>query len=411
LIDAVSILVLIAVTLLLGYLGSLFYTRTKIPDLIWLIGFGILLGPVFHLYDAELFIKLSTLMSIVALCIILFEAGINVDINTVIKALPKSIALVSFTFTLTVISIGCFLHFYMPQQFSLLQGLLLGTMVGGTSTVTTIGILRAIEKTIPDIKNIEVILMLESVLTDPICIVASITLIQMIMLPSVSAIDGIMEITFAFAISSLMGFVVGLIWAVILDKLRGKPLNYMITIAILFLTYIISEKIGGHGSGPIASLMFGLVLTNFSYINKKMGNKLKIRIEKKELRKFHEEITFLIKSFFFVYIGLIVSISIKHLIVGLILTGICLAIRFVAATIAGSIMKFTKVERVLSRSIFAHGLPALVMSQLPSIYDPNKQYFLAPEIYINFCFVIAISTVLYGAILGPIIAKKELASM
>jgi len=394
---------------LLGYLGSLFYKRTKIPDLIWLIGFGILLGPVFHLYDAGLFIKLSTLMSIVALCIILFEAGINVDINTVIQALPKSIALVSFTFTLTVISIGCFLHFYIPQRFTLLQGLLLGTMVGGTSTVTTLGILRNIEKTIPDIKNIEVILMLESVLTDPLCIVASITLIQMIMLPGISPMDGITVITFAFLVSSLIGFAVGVIWAVILDKLRGKPLNYMITIAILFLTYIISERIGGHGSGPIASLMYGLVLTNFSYINRKMGNKLlQIRIDKKELRMFHEETAFLIKSFFFVYIGLIVSISIEHLIVGLILTGICLAIRFIAATIAGSIMKFTKVERVLSRSIFAHGLPALVMSQLPSIYDQNKQYFPAPEIYTNFCFVIAITTVLYGAILGPIIAKRQL---
>lgn len=398
-------------TLLLGYLGSIFYNRTKIPDLIWLIGFGILLGPVFHLYDPELFIKISTLMSITALCIILFDAGINIDIYTVIKAIPKAIALVTFTFSMTIISIGLFLKFYMPQDFTLLQGILLGTMVGGTSTVTTIGILSAIEKHISDIKSIKVILTLESVLTDPLCIITAITLIQMIMLPTISLTEGIKDIFFSFTTSSLLGFIAGLFWAVILDKLSGKPLNYMITIAILFLTYIISEKIGGHGSGPIAALMFGLILTNFNYINKKFGNKKTLRIDKKELRSLHEEITFLIKSFFFVYIGLIISISIKHLIAGLILSGICLAVRFAAATIVSSIMKFTKLEKLLSRYIFAHGLPALVMSQLPSIYDPNKQYFLAPEMYTNLCFVIVITTVIYGAVIGPNMAKMELASI
>jgi len=146
LVDAVNIILLISATLLLGFIGALCYSKTKIPDIIWLLGFGIILGPITHLYDSELFISLSTLMSLVALNIILFEAGISVNIKAILKALPRSLILIAFTFTMTVISVGYFLNFFMPQDFTLLQGLLLGTMVGGSSTVTTFSILEALER-------------------------------------------------------------------------------------------------------------------------------------------------------------------------------------------------------------------------------------------------------------------------
>lgn len=401
---------LVSATILLGYLGTLFYAKTKIPDLIWLLGFGILLGPVFHIYDTSLFIEISPLMSAVALSIILFEAGITVSIEPVINAIPKVMVLIGFTFTMTVISVGYFLHLYMPQDFTLLQGFLLGTMVGGTSTVTTIGILNALGSTM-DISDVKVILTLESVFTDPICIIAAITIIDLIMLPSVSIGEGIISIFFAFIISSIIGLFIGLFWGLVLEILRNKPLKYIITIATLFFTYTVSEIVGGHGAGPVAALIFGIVISNYRNIFGFVFKKIPIHIDKKELIQFHEELTFFIKSFFFVYIGLIISISMKYIITGLLLVGICLTIRFFAASIASKIMKFSKVERALSRFIFAHGLPALIMSQLPAIYDPNKEYFLAPEMYPNLCFIIVLGTVLYGAMAGPYVVKKRLQSM
>ena len=406
--EVFSIFMLISATILLGYLGNLFYDKTKVPDLIWLLGFGIILGPVFHLYDPAPFIEISTLMSAVALSIILFEAGITVSIGPVIQAIPKAMALIGFTFTLTVISVGYFLHFYMPEDFTLLQGFLLGTMVGGTSTVTTIGILHALESTL-DISDVKILLTLESVLTDPICIIAAITLIQMILLPSVSFSEGVLDIIIAFIISSVIGFFIGVVWALILNILRGKPLKYMITIAVLFATYMFSDKMGGHGAGPMAALVFGLVLSNFRYIFRFLGKDMNIKIDRRELIHFHEEVTFFIKSFFFVYVGLILTVSSKHVVTGFILIGICLTVRFFSASMASIVMKFSKVERALSRFIFAHGLPALIMSQLPSLYDPKRQYFPAPEIYSNLCFIIVLGTVLYGAVVGPLIVKRRIA--
>jgi len=406
-IDAQSILVLISMTILLGYIGNYFYSKTKIPDLVWLLGFGILLGPVTNLYNPDLFMKISNILSVVALCVILFEAGLSLDLDMVYRSLPKTLLLLVLTFSLTVTAVGFFLNFFMPNDFTLLQGLLLGTMIGGTSTVTTLSILKVVEK-ITDISDAKTILVLESVLTDPICIVSAITIIQMIMVPRTSPIEGLQDIFVSFCVSAVIGVISGLVWGVILNKLKSRPSKYMITLAALFLTYLISEAVGGHGSGPMAALLFGLALANTDLLMKGFESGPVFVVETVEIKFFHEEVTFFIKSFFFVYIGLIVTVTVNYLIVGLIITAICLILRYFAATIAGFIGKFSENEKTLTRFIFAHGLPALIMSQLPLIYDPQGQFFLSPQAYTNLCFITVLGTVLYGAVLGPLLVKRKL---
>lgn len=409
-VTATDFLLLISVTLLLGYIGSLLESKTKVPNLVWLLSFGLLIGPVFRLYDPSFFLQISPLMSAVALAIVLFDAGINLDLKSVTKALPKSAALVTFTFLLSVLSIGGFLHFFMSQDFTLLQGLLLGTMVGGNSTVTVLTILHSLEKTMDISIDAKTILTLEPTLADPVCIVSAITLIRMIISPETSLTSGITTLLFGFVLSAILGLIIGLVWAIILDRLYGRHLNYLITIAVLFLTYLLSEEFVGHGAGPVACLVFGLVLTNFSGILERFGEYKTVIIEKEELRRFHEEITFFIESFFFVYVGIIVSISIKHLTVGWIVVGICLAARQGAVSLAASFTNFTEEERILSRAVMADGLPALIMSQLPAIYDPQQQYFTTTGIYPNLCFIIVLSTVIYASLVGPYLAQKRLNS-
>lgn len=409
LIEANSILILVSSTLFLGWVSGLFYSRTKIPDIIWLLAFGILLGPVLNFFDSELFISLSPLMSIVALNIILFDAGINVDIKTIMQTMAKSVLLSITTFIITVVTVGFVLSILMPEDFNLMQAMLFGTMVGGTSTVTVLGIIGGLERLIRDLGNVKVILMMESVISDPLCIVTAMTFIRMIMLPGVSIQDALKNIMFTFAISSIIGFVVGLVWAQVLDLLHKRPFNYIMTIATLFPTYIFAESVAGHGAGPVSALTFGLALTNYQYIAGKLGIERRVRVEKRKLREFHEEITFLIKSFFFVFIGLIVALSQEFMIYGLVIVVLLAVIRYVAVTIVSRSLKFTSTESILTKLIFANGLPALVMSQLPALQDPERLFFQSPESYTNLCFPIVIGTVIFGALIGPMIAKSRLA--
>jgi cell volume regulation protein A len=363
-----------------------------------MLGFGIILGPVLEYFDKELFLLLSPLMSTIALSIILFDAGLNVGITMLMKAMSKATILSISTILSVIIAVGYTLHFFMPSSFILYEGMLLGAMIGGTSTIAVFGVLDGLNKLIPNMEGTRLILMMESIISDPICIISSITLIRMIMMPGVSIVDSLIDIVYTFVLSSAVGLTIGLMWAEVLDKLRGRSLNYIMTLAILFPTYIVAERIIGEGGGPMAALTFGLMLNNYNLILRKIGVKKRTAIDRKRLREFHEEITYLIKSFFFVYIGLIVTLSERYLIVGVGVLALILFVRCIVVIGVGKAMSFSKQEKILAILIYASGLPAFVMSQLPMIFDPDKQYFINPEIYPNLVMPIVLGTVLFAAL-------------
>ena len=88
-----KIIILVSATLIISYVSSLIYSKTKVPDILWLMGFGIFVGPILDIFDKELFLTLAPIMSVLALSIILFEAGINVDIETILQVMGKSLIL------------------------------------------------------------------------------------------------------------------------------------------------------------------------------------------------------------------------------------------------------------------------------------------------------------------------------
>lgn len=407
LIEVDKLLILVSSTLFLSYISGLIYDRTRIPDVVWLLFFGLLLGPAFHLLDAAPFKTLSPLMSVLALIVILFDAGINVDVREVMKTMDKAFTLCLTTFTLTLILVGIALHVMMKGSLSLLQAMLFASMVGGTSTVSVLSILTNLERMV-NMNGAKVILMMESVISDPLCIIISMTLIKMTMMIGGSPVDAAFRILFTFSASTLIGFGAGIIWAKVLHLLRGRALTYVMTVAALLPLYVASETFIGPGGGPVSALAFGLAITNFNYIFRKLGLEERVWIDKFHLREFHEEITFFIRSFFFVFIGLISRPTIGYFTSGLILVLLLALIRLLAVGIIYKPLHFTKAEKDLSAFIFANGLPALVMSQLPILYDPKMSFFQRPDVYMNLTLLVVLGTILYGALLGPILAKELL---
>ncbi|UCH37549.1 MAG: cation:proton antiporter [Candidatus Bathyarchaeota archaeon] len=406
--EADKILMLVSSTLIICYVSGLIYSKTRIPDVLWALGFGIILGPVLGYYDATLFTELMPLMSTLALIIILFEAGINVDIGLLVRTIGKTTILSITTIFTIIITVGGLLSIVMPTTFSLLQGMLLGTMIASPCTIACFGILDGVERQISNIGNTRIMLMMESVIADPISIITAISLIRMIMQPDISIVESVQEITFIFIFALGFGFLVGALWAEILHRTRDRPFNYMITLAILLPTYILAEMIIGHGGGPIAVLIFGLTIANYNYITKKVRISRNLTIDGHKLREIHEEITFFIKSFFFVFIGITAIISLEYVLLGLGLFALIQSMRYGIVTVIGRILRFSQQERVLVRVIFALGLPAFVISQLPTLFDPEKQYFLNPRIYTNLTMPIVLGTILFSALVGPVIAKRQL---
>jgi len=403
-----NLIILVCLTLLLSFISSLIYRFTKIPDVIWLMGFGVLMGSGIQYIDKGLFNELAPLMSILALSIILFEAGINVDIITLIDNMGKAAALSVSSIFFAILLVGFVTSSVLPNDFTMLQGMLLGAMIGGTSTVAVFGILGSMEKSVPNLGSTKIMLTMESIISDPICIIASITLIKMILQPGVSIRDGVSDIVSTFILSSLLGISAGLSWSNILNRLRTHPYTYMITLAVLMPLYILSEAIIGDGAGAMTALAFGLAITNYSFFMETLGRPGKVRINVRKLREFHEEIVFFIKSFFFVYIGVVVSLSWKYMFVGFMLVILLMAMRYILVEGIGNALQFSHEEKTIAKVVYASGLPAFVMSQLPQLYDPNAQVFLTPGLYPDICMPIVLGTILYSGLIGPWMINEEL---
>jgi cell volume regulation protein A len=406
--QAENLIILISLTILISYISSLVYSLTKIPDVIILMGFGILMGPVLGYADKVMFDDIAPLMSIIALSIILFEAGINVDITMLLGSMGKALVLSTASIMGSILLIGFVTSYVLVPGLPFLQGMLLGAMVGGTSTVAVFGILSGIGDLIPNLTSTRVLLTMESILSDPICIISSITIIKLILQPTFTLRDTVKEITTVFLLSSALGLGVGVVWARVLDRLRTRHYTYMITLAVLLPIYIISEHYIGEGGGAMTALIFGLAITNFRYIMEKSGRDEKVLIDKKRLREFHEEITFFVKSFFFVYIGVVVSLSWRYAFFGFFLVILQMGLRYGIVDVLSGQFGFTREEKALSQGVYASGLPAFVMSQLPQIFDPESIYFVNAQLYPDLTMPIVFGTIMFSGLIGPKLAKMTL---
>jgi hypothetical protein len=98
------------------------------------------------------------------------------------------------------------------------------------------------------------------------------------------------------------------------------------------------------------------------------------------------------------------------MVTGLSILVLMIILRYIIVTIIGGVLAFSPKEKVLSRLIYASGLPAFVMSQLPLMFDPNREFFKNPEIYPNLVMPIVLGSVLFSA-LAIYIAKRQLARL
>ncbi|MBI5061485.1 MAG: cation:proton antiporter [Candidatus Aenigmarchaeota archaeon] len=378
---AIQLLSLFGVTIVLGYAGLLIFRRTKIPDILWLLIFGVLVAS-FGFIDRAMFVSASPLLAALALLIILFDAGLNMDFYDMMHGFSRSFLLAIIGFILSTVAVASVSVFLLG--FSIVEGLLLGAILGGSCSTIAISIISRMRMK----ERLRTLVTLESIITDPVSIVVALALVSMIV--PAAGYSPVNRIASAFSIGALVGLVVGIAWLRLLDKLQGKPFDYMLTLAVVFLLYAGVEFAGG--SGAIAALLFGLALGNGKTFSKilKMSKEYTVN---PLLKTFQSEICFFIRSFFFVYLGLIVVISPQYLLYGALLAVLLILVRFVAVHLSVGGMGFTRNERILISTMAPRGLAAAVLAQLPISYGiPNA------EIYSSIIFVVIFATVIYTAI-------------
>jgi cell volume regulation protein A len=382
-----------AIIIILGFLGEEFFNRTSIPDSILLLLFGVLLGPVFQLFAHEELLAITPYFAALALIIILFDGGLNMDIREAVKNSPRALILAITGWILNVFVTAALTKTLLGWR--LLDGLLLGSIVGGGSSIIVIALIRKLKVT----EKIETVLSLESILTDVLCTVGAFTAINILLSGEVSIQAALGSVGIAFGVGILVGLGFGVAWLVILERIKGKPNAYMLTLAMLFLTYVVATNLNGNGA--LSALFFGLIIGNSRPIAKQLKFRTTISIDN-NVRDFHSQISFLIRSFFFVFTGLLFSFSSYFsVILGLLLSVIFLGIRFVVVKIATVKSELHEYENLMT-IMFPRGLAAAVLASLP-LTMLGSSYQIFPEI----AFIVILTTIMITTVGVAAIKKRK----
>jgi cell volume regulation protein A len=212
------------------------------------------------------------------------------------------------------------------------------------------------------------------------------------------------EILGSFSIGGLIGGLLGLAWVALSKQLRTINFFYMLTLAILLLAYIISEYFGG--SGAIAALIFGIMLGNY----KEIGQMLRFRnvAEDTELFTFQNEIGFIVRAFYFVYLGALVVIgSTYSVLVGLAIMAGLIVSRLAStqlATLGSDLARYrwhinVFMPRGLAAAVMGtYPLTVLLESQgaiLAGVYGP---LLVQANLFVEVSFVVIVASVILTSI-------------
>ena len=243
LIASAPILLLAAsVVIILGVLGEAFFKKTGIPDIAFLMVLGIIIGPILGIVQPAAVIEIVPYFAALALIIIMFDGGYNLHIGNVLKTAHFAIVLVILGFAVSVGIVTGFAHFGLGWEW--LDSILLGTIVGGSSSIIVFGLVRKLRIS-DDAKSM---LSFESALTDILSTIVAFVLFEAVLSGNFS-IDLLGEtIGRAVIVGLILGFGVGIPWMFIISKLSNAQHNYMLTLGVLFLLFFLANSFGESGA-------------------------------------------------------------------------------------------------------------------------------------------------------------------
>jgi len=251
---------------------------------------------------------------------------------------------------------------YYFTEYNLLAGLIIGATLGGTSSAVVIPMVRQLKLGIKS----KTILILESALTDVFCIIVVLALIEFELLGELKFGLMVGKILSSFLVALLIGCLGGLIWSILLNKIRNLHNSILTTPAFVMILYGIIEILGF--SGPIGALAFGVTLANIELFKlpviTQLSNLKPITLNDTEKIMF-SEIVFLLKTFFFIYIGISIQFtSVGSILFALVFTFGLLALRIIVVRFTYD-KSISKRDASLSSIMMPRGLVAAVLASIP----------------------------------------------
>ena len=392
---------IIGLLIFTAHLFSEIFSRKRIPDVLFLIIIGLLIGPVFHWISPDSLGNAGSLFSGITLVTILFESGTQLRFSALKDSFKGALKLTALNFVLS--AVATWLVGWLVLKLDPIVSMILGCMLGGTASAVVIPIVRQMHMS----EKPAIMLILEAAIGNVFSIVLALALMQAIQSRHVEFGAILGDIFSSFILATVMGLIGAIFWALILDQVRNIKYSILTTPAFVFIIYGINEWMGF--SGAIAALAFGIGMANIDGIYnawlKKFIKKVPVNLNETE-RSLFSELVLLLKTFFFIYVG--ISIQIKRwepIVIGLGISVLLFIIRIPAVRFAISKKEgIPEKELAFMSALNPKGLTAAVLATQALIFIPELEVAMFVR---NIVFSVILSSIVINSILIPLIDREN----
>ena len=382
-----NIILISSILLIASMVASKTSFKLGIPVLIFFLGIGILAGSEgiggIEFDDP----KIAQLLGIVALNFILFSGGMETKWESIKPILRRGIALSTLGVLLTASAIGIFT--YLITDLTLLECLLLGSIVSATDAAAVFSILRT--RNIGLKANLRPLLELESGSNEPMAYVLTISFTYLIANGDATITKLVLKFFQEMIVGGLLGLVLGKLMVFTINKasLEIEGLYPVLIMAMIFFTFAITDLLGGNGF--LAVYLSALVLGNSNFLHKK------------SIIRFYDGQAWIVQIIMFLTLGLLVFPSRLAPIAGagiLISLTLMFVARPIAVFISLSFFKMKFREKLFVSWVGLRGAVPIVFATYPLLAGLTKA-----DVIFHLVFFISVSSVLLQGYTLPLVAK------
>ena len=379
-----SATVLIVGALLAAALGaSLIAGRLRLPGLVLFLGLGMLIGSDGLGWIDFNNVRLAEAIGVVALGLILFEGGLAAgwgEIRPVLRP-ALSLALVGTLVTAVVTGLAASWLF----DFSMVEGLLLGSIVASTDGAAVFSLLRGTGLS----RRLERTLEGEAGMNDPIAVLLVLGFIEWELHPGYGILDMILLFVQQLGIGLVAGVAVGRLArrAFVQMRLSSPGLYPVASLAAAALAFGSAAAL--HGSGFLAVYLAGLALGTGDLP------------AKRTVTAFHEGLAWVAQLGMFLTLGLLVfpsqlgDVALEGTILALVVVFLSRPLATVVSLVGA---RFSLPEQALVGWAGLRGAVPVVLATFPILDDVPRS-----DEYFNIVFfAILLSTVLQGTTIEPV---------
>ncbi|EMH4043716.1 potassium/proton antiporter, partial [Providencia stuartii] len=383
-----QLILLTSILILLGIFSSKLSARLGLPMLVMFLFIGMLAGEDGIGQIAFNNVNVSYAVGSLALALILFDGGLQTSVKSIRLVWKPAFTLATFGVLITAGITGLAAAYILGIP--LLEGLLLGAIVGSTDAAAVFSLLRNAGIYLNE--RLQSTLEIESATNDPMAIFLTVGLLQLLMNQSASGSELLLLFVSQMGIGTLVGLSVGWISIKIINKIKllATGLYPVLVAACGLLSFGLASNL--QGSGFLSIFVTGVVIGNARFVFQR------------NTFLFHDGLAWLSQIIMFVMLGLLVNPSsllevwFEGLVIALVLTFIA---RPIAVVPVLKFFKFSREEITLVSWVGLRGSVPIILAIFPFIYGLPGANLIFDVVF----FVVLISATLQGSTL-PYVARK-----